>query len=460
MLKSLKKLITTNIGLKLLSVVFALILWLVVVNIDDPDKTKTFTTNVVLVNEDAIAAMGKSYEIINDSNVVSFRVTAKRSIVEHLSGSDFRATADMENVEIRDDGTASVPIDITVTRNSSKVDIDRKNKNLEIAVEDIKSNQFKVIAEAAGTPANGSAVGELKVEPDVITISGPESVTSQINKVSATIDVENMFSDLEDNVVPVLYDINGNILDTSKLTFSQETVMVKAQILSVKEIQISCDTSGELEDDYLQTGVECNPKSIRVKGTAEQLNRITMITIPAEALNISGAKETIKKEIDISTYLPEGVTLVDSSQAKIEVTITIEQTETKTFQVPVENIKIFNLSEDYDIEYQGEKIPVTLKGYTSDLESLSASDIMLSIDAGDVTPGTNTVPLALNLSGEFALVENSVITINVLDKSGEENGSRAKIPQEEEEKTEETQKEDGQKEDGQKENGENKEPEE
>ena len=38
MLKKLKNLLTNNIGLKFLSVLFAMILWLVVVNIDDPDR--------------------------------------------------------------------------------------------------------------------------------------------------------------------------------------------------------------------------------------------------------------------------------------------------------------------------------------------------------------------------------------------------------------------------------------
>ena len=52
--------------------------------------------------------MGKSYSIINDSGTVTFRVTAKRSIIERLTNSDFKATADMENIELHDDGTAIV----------------------------------------------------------------------------------------------------------------------------------------------------------------------------------------------------------------------------------------------------------------------------------------------------------------------------------------------------------------
>ncbi|MCI8326666.1 MAG: hypothetical protein HFI37_02700 [Lachnospiraceae bacterium] len=431
MLKKSKDLLTNNIGLKFLSVIFALILWLVVVNIDDPDKTRTFSTSVTLVNEDAVANMGKSYEIINDSNVVSFRVTAKRSIIERMGTTDFKATADMENIELKKDGTAVVPIDINSSRYSSQIDIDRKNKNLEIAIEDLQSNQFKVIAQTQGEPAEGSAVGEVTVSPNVITVSGPMSVVGRISRITATIDVNGAFADTEDNVVPVPYDASGNPLDTSKLTFSQELVSIKAQILTVKEIPISCETGGELADDYQQVDVKWNPERITVKGTAEQLNKITVITIPKEALDISGAKETLKKEIDISTYLPEGVTLVDSSQAKIEVTIVIEQMESRTFQVPVGNIKIFNLSDKYDIEYQGKRIPVTLKGYASDIENLSAKDIMLSIDLSGVQPGTNEVVLSLNLENKYELLENSTITINLIDKNAKEESRENDVEDEE-----------------------------
>lgn len=431
MLKKAKNLLINNLGLKLLSVVFALILWLVVVNIDDPDKTRTFTTNVTLANEYVLADMGKSYEITGDSNVVTFRVTAKRSIIERMSASDFKATADMANIELKKDGTAVVPIDIVANRYSSQIDIDRKNKNLELTVEDMQSNQFKITAETTGTPAEGSAVGELSVSPDVISVSGPASVVGKIAKVSAVLDVSGKFEDTQDNVVPVLYDEDGNVLDTSKLTFNLETVSVKAEVLSIKEIPVSCETGGELGDDYQQVSVECNPEKIKVKGKAEQLNKITVITIPKEDLDISGAKETLTKEIDISTYLPEGVTLVDSEHAKVQVTIVIEKTETKTFNVPVKNIKIFNLSDDYDIEYQGDKIPVTIKGYTSDLESLSASDIMLSIDVGQVQPGTSEVPLSLNLGSEYTLVENSTVTINLIDKNAKEDTTQDETVEEE-----------------------------
>ena len=46
--KKLLKTFTNNIGFKILAIAFAFILWLVVYNLNDPVKTKTFTTTVTV----------------------------------------------------------------------------------------------------------------------------------------------------------------------------------------------------------------------------------------------------------------------------------------------------------------------------------------------------------------------------------------------------------------------------
>ena len=58
MLKKAIKLVTNNFGFKVLALFFAVVLWLVVLNIDDPTKSRTFTTSVSLENEEAITNMG------------------------------------------------------------------------------------------------------------------------------------------------------------------------------------------------------------------------------------------------------------------------------------------------------------------------------------------------------------------------------------------------------------------
>ena len=51
MLKNLAKKLTNNLGLKVLAVLFAIALWIVVVNIDDPVKPAQYTISVTQDNE-------------------------------------------------------------------------------------------------------------------------------------------------------------------------------------------------------------------------------------------------------------------------------------------------------------------------------------------------------------------------------------------------------------------------
>ena len=52
-----------NLAIKLLSVFGALLVWLLITNIDDPYKAKTFLVPVELINEDALHSVNKVFEV-------------------------------------------------------------------------------------------------------------------------------------------------------------------------------------------------------------------------------------------------------------------------------------------------------------------------------------------------------------------------------------------------------------
>ena len=213
MKKNLLKSLTNNLGFKILAVIFAFTLWLVVYNIEDPTKTKTFSTNVTVENADAVTELNKCYEVVDGSNFVSFSVTAKRSVLDNMEDSDFTAAADMSKLVMGEDGkTAVVPIDIsTSSKYSNSVKFNGSTKFMNVNLENLQSKQFVVSASTVGTVAEGYALGNVTISnPNVLKVSGPESVVSQIASVIATIDVDGMSMNITDNVVPVLYDSDGN----------------------------------------------------------------------------------------------------------------------------------------------------------------------------------------------------------------------------------------------------------
>lgn len=70
----MKKLLTNNLGLKLLSIVAAAMLWLVVLYIEDPVMYADFSPiQVTILNENVITDQGKVYQIEDNSDVISVR---------------------------------------------------------------------------------------------------------------------------------------------------------------------------------------------------------------------------------------------------------------------------------------------------------------------------------------------------------------------------------------------------
>lgn len=415
MLKKITKLITNNFGLKILAVLFSVALWLVVVNIDDPKTTRTFTTTVSIENGNYLTGIGKYYEIVNNSSTVTFKASGKRSYLERMSNSDFKATADLESIE----NMNRVPIDITPQRYTSNVSVTNKTYYLELEVEELRSESFVIAVETVGEVGDQKALGSVSISPNILRVSGPSSVVEMVDKVIARVDVNNMTSDMIDSVIPILYDEKGNEMNTAELSFNMQSVTASVQILDTKEVTINFQTSGTPPDGYEYIGTEYSPQTVRVKGQVAVLNTMNSITVPKEVLDLTDATEDIEKTVDVSSYLPEGVTLVDPGQAKIDVRVKLEKHETRKYKVPTANITVTNLSQEYSVKFLEDSVEIELEGLSTDLDDLDPETLTGSIDASGMTDGEHKLNLELNLDDRFALVKSATVTVDIIDADGE-----------------------------------------
>ena len=413
------KTLTKNLGFKILAVVFAFILWLVVYNTDDPTITVSYTTNVTVENASVVTDMNKCYEVLNGTNTVSFAVTAKRSVLNKLEDTDFTAVADMNRMIVNEDGDkANVPIEIISKRSNSSLKYNEKNKYLEVSLEDLMKRRFIITADTSGKVADGYALGEVTVtNPNVLNVSGPASIVIKIDSVVATIDVDGMSMNLSDNVIPALYDADGQEIDTTKLKLSNTTVTISAKILSVKEIPLVFSTSGVPYGDNRVVEISSKPETIKVKGSSTTLNPLSSLNIPGDVLNVSGASEDITTTIDISEYLPDGVELVNASDATVTVTVRIEAYELKKFNLSTSQINVNGLDSNYDLSFDQSTVAVTVSGLKNDLNKLNTSQLSASIDVTDLGVGTHQVNLDLNLDEDNYAYQTITVTIEIKDKT-------------------------------------------
>ena len=430
MANKILKTLVNNIGYKILAVVFAFILWLVVYNIDDPNKTVRFTTNVMVENESAITDMNKCYEVLNGTNTITFSVTAKRSVINKLEDTDFIATADMNRMIMNSDNkSAKVPIEVISRRSNSSLKYNGKNQYLEISLDDLVSRRFMITADTTGQVADGYALGEVTVtNPNVLNVTGPATIVDKIDSVVATIDVEGMSMNLSDNVLPVFYDADGNEIDTTRLKYNNTTVTIAAKILRVKEIPLSFTTTGTPSGDYRVVEITSDPENIRIKGALSVLNPIMSLAIPAEVLNVSGARDDLTTTIDITEYLPDGVELVDAADATVTVTVRIEAYQSKTFTIDTKDITVNGLGDGYELAFEQNSVTVTISGLQNDLNRLSAADLASAIDVSGMEEGLHQVNLEIELDETNYAARTVSVEVKISKKSSENGHSNDDNP--------------------------------
>ncbi|MCI6122554.1 CdaR family protein [Bariatricus sp. SGI.161] len=415
----MKKRLTVNFGLKILAFFIALFMWLIVVNIDDPVTDKTYTgIPVQVINEEVVTSANRTYQIVDDTQEVSVTVTAQRSVLNDIKAEDIVAIADMKEISL---GT-QIPIEVKIE--GYKYDSAVSNpRNLQIQIDDEAKNNFPITPTTLGTVREGYVIGELKANPEKVTIRGPKTVIDSINRVVAEVDVSGLSSDTEVEARLVLYDANNNVIDQSLLAnnLGKEGLTVEVKLHQIKSVKVELDTAMvSAAEGYKISGISVEPQEVRISGSKSALTKVTEITIPASALTAINLTQRTERSIDISQYLPEDVALVDENADNVVVTISVEKPGAKNYEVSTSSITVNNLDSRLELSYGTVvDLEIQIKGPSEVLSVFSIAK-KVSIDLKDYTkPGTYTVPVTVELPAGCSLV-NEVSVEVILDEKQEQ----------------------------------------
>ena len=409
----MKKGLMNNWGLKILSFLLAVMLWTIVVNIDDPVTTKTFNNiPVTVINTEVLAATNQTYQIEDGTQNVSVTVRAKRSVLGKIKSDQIKATADMKELTLQ----TQIPIDIEI-EGISYEDVEVTPRNLQVKLEDEETKKFPIVPKTTGTVRDGCALGEIQAVPEMVSIRGPKSVIDSISKVEASFSVSGLSEDVVTKSELVLYDKDNNIIDQSLLAnnLGTEGVSVSVQVLETKNVKVEFDTSEiTAAAGYSISNIKYEPDHINVTGRSEDLKKLKKISIPASALSsMSGLTSKTEQVVDIAEYLPEDIKLTDENAGSVVVTVGIDKDGSKSYDISMGSIKVNNLSNRLSLNYESaDVLEIQIRGSEDALNSYKIND-HVSIDLKNYqTAGTFTVPVTVEVPNGCVL-ENTV-SVNVV----------------------------------------------
>lgn len=415
----MRRRLTANLGLKILAFFSAVLMWLVVVNIDDPVTEKTYTgIPVSVINEEIVTTTNRTYQIVDNTQEVVVTVSANRSVLNKIRSEDIVAVADMKELSL---GT-QIPIEVSIPGYKYERAFTTPG-NLQVKIEDEAKNNFPITPSTIGTVREGYVLGELKSNPEKVTLRGPKSVIDSISRVVAEANVSGLSenSDIEGRLI--LYDANNNVIDQTLLAnnLGKDGVSVRVTLHQIRSVPVKPDTSMITAAPGCKvSAVNVEPREVRVTGKEEDLDKLDEIEIPEEDLTISDLSERTERMVDISPYLPDGVTLVDENAGSVVITILIEQPGVKNYEVSTSSITVKNLADDLEISYGAVDLEIQVKGPAEALKVFTVAK-KVSIDLKNYkNPGTYLVPVAVELPDGCTLVDSEEVEI-ILEQKTEDD---------------------------------------
>lgn len=418
------KKLTNNWSLKLIAILFALILWFAVINVDDPVVSETFkNVPVQLVNTEVLTEAGMTYEVLDNSAVIeTITIYGPRTLVESLNENDIIAKADINDITVANTVAINVSVD---ARNSSKITNIRSSLEcVKLNIEASKNKQMVINATTSGKLASGYIVGGIELDQNRIRVSGPESIISKIATAKVNVDVTESSSDVATYGTVRLYDKDGVEIQSDLLVKSTEKVHINVNVVPTKYVPIKYQLTGTPADGYdvVEDSITCDIMTVLIAGETEVLRNVDEILISGEELSIEDASETKEFTISLKNYLPNNIILGDKEyDGKVTIKVPVEEVVTEVVELLQSNITVTNIPAGMQVKLVDvpDYTELEVTGVVSKVRDVMTNDVTAVVDMNAVLPSTG---LSAWLEGTYEVetdvnvpedVEHTLIRIKI-----------------------------------------------
>ena len=285
----------------ILSVIIAIIAWILVVYITDPEITKKFTgIPVEITGENVLAENG--FVIVNRDEIpnTSLKMSGRRSdLIKSLD----KARVVIDVSQIKDEG--EIELETSAKGAKAGVSIEKIGAEMiSVSIEKIQSKVVPVRVVQIGTPKNGL----VKTEPSdaTVEIKGATSELDLVEAVEVKMDITNVVSNekkelqysliLKDGVEPeVLYTIRAD----------KEMIMVQNTVYEKKEVPVKINVKTGNDNLILSDETEIDPQSV-VVGVSAGIN-IDDVTVTIDENADEGDYKLDDKD---GVYIPKSSSMV------------------------------------------------------------------------------------------------------------------------------------------------------
>ncbi|GAB6085390.1 CdaR family protein [Alkaliphilus crotonatoxidans] len=376
-----------NLTAKIISILFALVMWTYVMGEINPPVTQSFNDvpvqleNLDLLKEQGLVMVG------NTEHNIRVVIKGRRDEVYSISKEDIKASIDLLGYRI---GTNTIPVEINSFAN---IEIDFSPKTIRVELEEVIRRQKEVDLVISGKPKSGYVLNEAQFKPTMVSVEGPESFVNTVDRVVARLEV----GEASENIVASLplKAVNQKGQEITAVDVKTGYIDVYLPIDRLKTVKIEPNINAVAAPGYVISKIEIKPNQIAIRGQDEVISGLT--AIETETLNFNNLTQNLEQEI--SFKLPEGVVLFDEEPVtlKIEVKPAVE----KSFTLNRSNVTFQGLEEGLAVDPTSIPEEITLKMVLAEdlSDSIKESDIELVLDLAELDEGEHQIVPQVTIDG-------------------------------------------------------------
>ena len=341
---------------------------------------------------------------------VGVTLRGPEGVVDHLGLSDLHATLDISGIDASSREPHDAKVIVTAANDSVKV-VDVTPATVAVRLERITSRSLTVQTRFANEPPKGSQAGQTSVSPMDVRVVGPESAVAQIAAVFATVRFGDVTTDLTQSVPAVPVDANGLAIDG--LQVEPGIVVVTVPLLptaTTRTVPILWSLHGAVATGYWISQVTTDPVAVSVSGDQAVLGPLERVE--TAVIDVTGL--TAPKTFVAALVLPDGVTLVQPTDATVTVTV-VPLAGTRPFYTAVQ---IQNLGAGLTADTDPGSVTITVSGPVPVLAGLPADQVIAVVDAAGKGPGTYVMDVAVRLPSGVSMqsVQPTRVTLTIRAK--------------------------------------------
>ena len=362
-----------NSKIKIISLLSAMVLWMYVMAIVDPEETKLFENiPVTITNKNELNE--RDLVIYPEQDLTTnIYVTGKLSNLKKVTKDDINVYGQINNPL---EGNNEIYLKVST---SQRVNYDFKNPVMIVTLEKIISEDKSIKVDITGSGKNNVDNIILQDNIDKVSVSGPRSLVNKVKRVVGTVKVNGEINDFSQSIKLEPVDAKGKVVEGIEL--EKDSVNVNITLLTQKTVPITLKLSDNSESGVNYT---MSQNTVTIKGKKDIVDSINDIeTQPVKLSEISPGTSK-----DIYLQVPSGITI---ETKYITIKKNSEENAVEVYTYTAKDIEIRNNIEN--IDKSKIKIPNSINvsiEYLQSEGSINKDDIKLYIDLNEVSLEDNT----------------------------------------------------------------------